>query len=414
MNLRLSIVCLATAAVGLSMVIVSISKLLLFLAGLTSLLLCCRKRSTSTFAELRFTPTAILSVLALFSLSLLWTTAPDSDALGSLAKYGKLLAIMLVFLLIKTRQEALYAATSFFAAQCFLLASSWILFFGAPVPWATSNMALTQYAVFSSYLDQGIISAVFAALCWHLRELMPGRYGKPFVILLIALALSNVFFVLKGRTGHVVAIALISLAAMWELPTRYRCAAFFLPFLLVFALTMGSSKLRERFSLVTTELQAYSSQQQSVTSSGIRLGLWSSSIQMMQKHAFLGTGVGSWSTEYNRLQREKNPQHEDIQGNFNPHNEYLLWSVQLGFAGVFLYLALLCALIADAQRMRKNEARALFSAVMALAIAGLFNSSLYDSYIGDFFCIVIGLLLALGLRERKSKNATAPVPGAAA
>ena len=396
------------------MVIVSISKLLLFLAGLTSLLLCCRKRSTSTFAELRFTPTAILSVLALFSLSLLWTTAPDSDALGSLAKYGKLLAIMLVFLLIKTRQEALYAATSFFAAQCFLLASSWILFFGAPVPWATSNMALTQYAVFSSYLDQGIISAVFAALCWHLRELMPGRYGKPFVILLIALALSNVFFVLKGRTGHVVAIALISLAAMWELPTRYRCAAFFLPFLLVFALTMGSSKLRERFSLVTTELQAYSSQQQSVTSSGIRLGLWSSSIQMMQKHAFLGTGVGSWSTEYNRLQREKNPQHEDIQGNFNPHNEYLLWSVQLGFAGVFLYLALLCALIADAQRMRKNEARALFSAVMALAIAGLFNSSLYDSYIGDFFCIVIGLLLALGLRERKSKNATAPVPGAAA
>ena len=414
MNLRLSIVCLATAAVGLSMVIVSISKLLLFLAGLTSLLLCCRKRSTSTFAELRFTPTAILSVLALFSLSLLWTTAPDSDALGSLAKYGKLLAIMLVFLLIKTRQEALYAATSFFAAQCFLLASSWILFFGAPVPWATSNMALTQYAVFSSYLDQGIISAVFAALCWHLRELMPGRYGKPFVILLIALALSNVFFVLKGRTGHVVAIALISLAAMWELPTRYRCAAFFLPFLLVFALTMGSGKLRERFSLVTTELQAYSSQQQSVTSSGIRLGLWSSSIQMMQKHAFLGTGVGSWSTEYNRLQREKNPQHEDIQGNFNPHNEYLLWSVQLGFAGVFLYLALLCALIADAQRMRKNEARALFSAVMALAIAGLFNSSLYDSYIGDFFCIVIGLLLALGLRERKSKNATAPVPGAAA
>ena len=401
MNLRLSIVCLATAAVGLSMVIVSVSKLLLFLAGLASLLLSYRKRSTTALTELRFTAMAILSALILLSLSLVWTTAPDSDALGSLAKYGKLLAILLVFALIRTRQEALYAAATFFAAQCFLLISSWMLFFGAPVPWATSNMALTQYAVFSSYLDQGIISALFAALCWHLRELMPGRYGKLIAVLLVALALSNVFFVLNGRTGHVVAIALISMAAMWELPIKYRRAALFVPFLLVFALTIGSSKLRERFSLVSTEIQTYSSQQQSVTSSGIRLGLWGSSIQMMKKHTFLGTGVGSWSTEYNHLQRQKNPQHKDIRGNFNPHNEYLLWAVQLGFTGVVLYLALLCALITDARRMRKNEARALLSAVIALAVASLFNSSLYDAYIGDFFCVAIGLLLALGLRQPK-------------
>jgi O-antigen ligase len=39
--------------------------------------------------------------------------------------------------------------------------------------------------------------------------------------------------------------------------------------------------------------------------------------------------------------------------------------------------------------------------VVALAIACMFNSSLYDGLIGDYFCIVLGLLLGLGLALRR-------------
>ena len=46
------------------------------------------------------------------------------------------------------------------------------------------------------------------------------------------------------------------------------------------------------------------------------------------------------------------------------------------------------------------------SALLALAVACLFNSTLYDGLIGDFFCVLIGLLLALGL----SKPAGPPLP----
>lgn len=399
MNLRLFVVCFATAAVGLSMVIVSVSKLFLFLACLASLVSFRRKRSTATLAELRFTPIAVIGTLTIFWLSLFWTSAPDSDALGSLVKYGKLLVILLIFALIKNRQEALLATASFLATQCFLVVSSWILFLGINLPWATSNMAMTHYAVFSSYLDQGIMSSVFAAICWHLRELIPGRHSKILILFFVVLTLSNVFFILSGRTGHLVAIALISLAAMWELPAKYRRIAVFVPFLLVFVLAISSSKVRERFILVSTEVQLYASQQKSVTSSGVRLGLWSSSIEIMKRHVVLGAGVGSWSTEYNRLKQQQNSQHENVSGNFNPHNEYLLWGVQLGFMGIFLYLLLLYAIFFDSRQMRKREARALLSAVMALAVSCLFNSSIYDALIGDFFCIIIGLLLALGLKR---------------
>jgi O-antigen ligase len=37
--------------------------------------------------------------------------------------------------------------------------------------------------------------------------------------------------------------------------------------------------------------------------------------------------------------------------------------------------------------------------LLALVIACLFNSSLYDAYIGDFFCLALGLLLAYGARS---------------
>ena len=109
-----------------------------------------------------------------------------------------------------------------------------------------------------------------------------------------------------------------------------------------------------------------------------------------------GSGIGSWSTQFNRLQREKNPAHIDIAGNGNPHQEFLLWGVQLGIPGILLFIALLFSMWRDTLKMARPYARATQSTLLALAVACLFNSSLYDAQIGDFFCVLIGLLLALG------------------
>ncbi|WP_255368907.1 O-antigen ligase [Polaromonas sp. OV174] len=397
-NFRLIIICMAGAAVGLSMAIVSITKLLLLMCGLATLLLTRRAPGEKNLLAGTFTPIAVLLALSAFALSLLWTVAPQADALGSLAKYGKLIVIVLMMQLIRDRREAMYALGAFILAQLFLMTSSWMLFVQLPVPWATSNMALTKYAVFSSYLDQGIMSAVLAAVCWHLRELAPGRFGKPLALLVATASLCNVFFVLSGRSGHVVAIALLSMAIMWELPKRYRPVVILLPFLLTLALFFSSTKVRDRLSQVQSEVQSYSSTVQPDTSSGIRLNLWSRAVQAISQHPLVGSGVGSWSTEYNRLQREQNPAHQDIAGNGNPHQEYLMWGVQLGLPGLVMICALMLAILRDTLKMEQPYARAAQSVLLALAVACLFNTSLYDALIGDFFCILIGLLLALGLR----------------
>jgi O-antigen ligase len=201
---------------------------------------------------------------------------------------------------------------------------------------------------------------------------------------------------LSGRSGHVVAIALLSLAIMWELPRRYRLVALAVPFLLVLILFFSSTKVRERLMMVKTEVASYSVQMQPTTSSGIRLELWRRAVQIIAENPFTGAGVGAWSTEYNRLQRSQNPAHVNIAGNGNPHQEYLLWGVQLGIPGVLLFCVLLLASLRDSLKMEQAQARALQSAVMALAIACAFNASIYDALIGDFFCVLLALLLALG------------------
>lgn len=382
------------------MVLISISKLLLVILGASVLLFARRSPTSGRLLNGMSTPIAVMLALMAFALSLFWTVAPQADALGSLLKYGKLLMVILLVVLIRDRREAIYALGSFAAAQTFLLASSWMLFAHLPVPWATSHMALTQYAVFSSYLDQGIMSAVFAALCWHLRELVPGRFGRKMAIFIALVALANVFFVLMGRSAHVISIVLISIAIMWELPKKYRFVIVLLPFLLAVGLFFASSKVRDRLTLVQTEVSAYSDQQKVNTSSGIRLDLWNTAVQAIGEHPVAGSGIGSWSTQFNRLQREKDPAHIDIAGNGNPHQEFLLWGVQLGIPGILLFTALLFSMWRDTLKMAQPYARATQSTLLALAVACLFNSSLYDAQIGDFFCVLIGLLLALGRQNR--------------
>jgi O-antigen ligase len=397
-NLRLVIICAVAASVGLSMALISIAKLLLLLCGLAVLVQALRHEPIKLPPVLlgKATPIAIMLALAAFAISLIWTIAPMAQALGALSKYGKLLIIIFILCLLRSRREALIAIAWFAAAQLFLVLSAWALYLGLSVPWATSRMAIPEHAVFSSYLDQGIISAVFALLCWHLRSLMPGKYGPSLAIGAGLLALGSVLFVLNGRSGHVVAIVLLSLAVMWELPKRFRALVVLLPFLIAALLFATSPKVRERMSAVSSEVQAYSSAVQSTSSSGVRLGMWRYAALMIEQHPLIGLGVGSWQKEFENMQRADGLTGERVQATNNPHQEYLIWGVQLGVPGLLLFLAFMLSMLRDSLPMAEKYRRAVQTCVAGFAVACMFNASLFDGLIGDFFCVSFGLVLALG------------------
>ena len=67
----------------------------------------------------------------------------------------------------------------------------------------------------------------------------------------------------------------------------------------------------------------------------------------------------------------------------------------MGLPGILLLCALFAALYRDSQQLAMPERRATQSVLLALVVACLFNCALHDAMIGDFFCMTIGLLLAL-------------------
>jgi O-antigen ligase len=387
------------AAVPISLAATSITKVIMFFSGLAVLgMAVARQRPLPQLAPLR-TPAVALLMLAALALSLTYTSAPLSEALHDLSKYHKLLIIPIVLALVRTRREALLALGLYVGAQVFVVVTSYLLSMDLALPWVPKPraMRLSIGSVYSSYLDQSIMTAGLAALCWHLRGEFPGRHGRKLAIGLALMCAVNVLFFLPGRSAQVALLVAIALALFWGIRGRGKWTALVVPPLLLAAAMGVSPQVKDRVLSVVTESRAYSIGDHTPTSSGLRLGFWRRSIEAFQESPIVGHGVGSFNGLYRRLQgSELQPSFSDLR---NPHQEYLLWAVQLGIVGVALFLAFLLALARDASRFRPHVRHAAHSLVAMFAAVCLFNATLFDALIGDFFCIILGLLLALGLHS---------------
>lgn len=363
-----------------------------------------RREPPQALLQLR-TPLAIGAMLAALALSLAYTTAPLTDGLHDMVKYSKLLLIPMALVLLRNRREALVALAGYAVVESFVILSSYLLSAGLELPWVIKPMSVRQYVgtVFSSYLDQSIMTAGLAALAWHLRREVPGRYGPRLAIGLVVVAVVNVMLVLPGRSAQVALLVAMALSLSWAASGRRRQLAVLAPLLLAVAVIAGSPHVRERTAAVITESLAYADGDRAPTSSGTRLNLWQRSLQAIQERPLFGHGAGSWHHVYSRLEASGvSPMSGNVH---NPHQEYLLWGVQLGLGGIALLLAFGAAVARDARPFRADIRHATYSLLAILAVVCLFNSTLYDALIGDYFCLLLGVLLALGMRSPAQETA---------
>ena len=102
--------------------------------------------------------------------------------------------------------------------------------------------------------------------------------------------------------------------------------------------------------------------------------------------------------QYNRMEGGKGRFHtHQIR---NPHQEFLLWMVEMGAIGLALLVGVFAAAARDARQMPVPARRAVASMLIAMAVSCIFNSALYDAQIGDYLCVALGLALAIGWRTR--------------
>jgi O-antigen ligase len=395
-NFRLGVVCFAALAVSFPVAWVSLSKLLLFLSGvgyiITGWVL---GRARQSWKDLRSVKVILLIVFS-FSASLLWTPVDLDFAQMALVKHAKLLTVILLIVLIQSSAEARVAMTVFALGQLSLLVFTLLLAWGAQLPWESKFRG--DNVVFSSYLDQSTMLASSAAIFWYLRHriALPAWVGAAIASTLLATAL----FLLEGRTAYIIAIVSFSLALMWKLPKHLRLMAIIVvPLVVSLGLYVLAPPVKERVDHIVSGTQAYVNPNPAYTSEGWRLNAWHRSLQAIADSPVVGHGVGSWALSVRPHEGDSYAKRFGKGNSSNPHQELLLWGVELGLWGIALFVALFVALALDAKRFSDTQSRIALSMIAALAIACMFNSMLYDALIGDYFCVALGLCMALGLQE---------------
>jgi O-antigen ligase len=208
-------------------------------------------------------------------------------------------------------------------------------------------------------------------------------------MILVVISIHNLFFVVPGRTGQLIAIALSGLFAMQRLGNKQRLLAAFIVILSLTAYFNFSDK-SNRINEAVTSTQAYLKPvpEQTESSMGLRYTYWKNSLKLIAKKPLVGHGTGSFSKEYRRIVKE------DWMASKNPHNEFFMIGVQLGLLGLIIYLGFLASQYYYAKKLQNENKWFAQGLLLSLIITSIFNSPLMDHNEGHWFATMIALCFA--------------------
>jgi O-antigen ligase len=417
-SIRVFLLLLLAISVSLPIAVLSLAKILIFIAALFYIAIQFFRPRTDSLDIRLLSNLTIILLMTMWALSLVWTGASLEEALIAFVKHGKLMSIPILVYLVRSRQEAVIGISALLSGQVFVLLCSWLMAMGIFIPWidrpSGPTNPMTQYIPYAdSYLDQSIMLAASMSILWHLTRSKLSRsktsqWRWPQWIVLIGLA--NILILMPGRTGYILAIFSITVAVLFEFPQRLKLWALFItPVLLGGVLFFTVPQFQGRIEKAITELKNHDQNPDLQTSIGARINMWQLSIKAIMEEPLTGHGIGNWTPVIKRIYGPDAATLFGPSNGSNPHQELLLWTVELGVIGALLFLLLLFSLVVDTKNFEAPVQRAVRSLIAMLTIACLFNSSLYDDLMGDYFCIALGFLLALGLRENSRRSLSAAI-----
>ncbi|MBN3725331.1 polymerase [Burkholderia sp. Ac-20379] len=366
-------------------------------------------------------PAALAGVLMLaaLALSVAWSVAPAHGAWQWVGKYDKLLALPFAVLAFRNAAPNWSAITrwalfSTLVAILLLSTTNW-LGLTAIGPAHQLDEPLSRAWVFKNHIAAGMFGALLFYMAADMMLAARTARGRGLFGAIAALSLVNVFVMLQGRTGQVIALLLIAVIALRTLNMlRHRSprlaaltAALIVAVaaaLVGVACTMHGGRLLK----VVTEVQAYR-QTDAVTSTGLRLAWYKRAIELYAERPLAGYGAGGLGFEFAKLSAGKTL--ADGQLTENPHNEYLLMAVQLGTLGVALFINLMVQVWRSSRALDARSRHLLLAWLTIFAMGSAANSLLLDFAEGHMFVLLAGILIGCGYRPGETKaagNAAAP------
>lgn len=328
-----------------------------------------------------------LALLAYIAAHTLWTIGVGPTSLEAVNHYQELLLAPLAFALLQdARCRRVFLRALFVGATLLAIAQ-----------WAALALPALANALSSRRISTGFALAVCAFLVLMKAQSRPRRWpGRALAAFLAA----TVLFAVDARTGHVVLVVLVSCAAWWHSPRRWRWAAAIAGPLLVLVLAMASgavgSRLKETLAASQSEPAAGP-----LTSTAIRVNMMHVAADLVQRYALTGAGFANYSAAHEQAARARygrDPAVVDDPSQWvrtsNPHNEYLMQLIGGGVVSLGLFLLWLGLPLRSAARASAPTAGMLTGVVLAFATGCLFNSLLLDFVEGHFYMALLAWLLA--------------------
>ncbi|WP_369790625.1 O-antigen ligase family protein [Rouxiella sp. WC2420] len=332
-------------------------------------------------------PIIVLPLLIFILLVISLFLTHNSDGLKMVNKYVKLLLILPLAMFFSTNANLKNRFICGFLFANFIILIISLLFGLGEITFGGFDPH--NPTVFKLQITQNVFIA-FAALIWLAKavdEKGPLRWAYS---LLVLLACCNVLLMVQGRTGYVALFVSFAIWLYLTFPTRQRIAILGCAVVVITLLTIIPNRAVQRLHQGMQEIQGCllalptDEKQACDNSMGQRTAFARESLRLIKQSPLLGNGSGSFY--YSNLNTGYSIN--------NPHNQYLLETVQNGLLGLSIFLGwMLCCLHAAWRQQWKI--RNLFIALIGSYLAcNLFNSFLLDISEGYFFILMVAILAA--------------------
>lgn len=229
---------------------------------------------------------------------------------------------------------------------------------------------------------------------------------------LIALAVYNILFMVQGRTGYLLLAALTTLFLFQRLGKRGAIVACVLLGTAACGTVAFSRTIQGRVRQTLSQLENQFGPERK-HSPDRRLEFYENTLKLIGRHPFIGTGTGSFRSEYKSLVAGT-----DDAPTSDPHNEYLHLATQVGIPGAVLFIALLAVQWLAAARLSPLERDLGRGIVLTIALGSLFNSLILSVTGGLIYSYFSGIAFAefssdVGATESPTLKFTEAAPSAA-
>ncbi|MDR8728576.1 O-antigen ligase family protein [Burkholderia pseudomultivorans] len=358
---------------------------------------------------------AALLILAALAISVTYTVAPHDKAWNWVAKYDKLLLLPFAALAFRQSNWAPIVRRCWFGTLCAILLLSTTNYLGLTAigPAHATELPLSRAWVFKNHIAAGMFGALLFYQAADLALAARTALSRAAYAGVAAWALVNVFVMLQGRTGQVVALLLILVVAVRfvlllrkQSALRAGLAAGALVLagaaLVVAACTVHGGRLVK----VASEVQQYR-QSDAATSTGLRLEWYKKGLELYRMRPAIGYGAGGLEFEFQKLAAGKTAAEGQLTS--NPHNEYMLMAVQLGSLGVLLFVNLIVQIARGSRTLDPRSRQLLLGWLAIFTVGSLANSLLLDFAEGHLLVLLAGILLGCGGRDEALPRETSAI-----